>query len=324
MSTQTRQYKQLTLGQRYQIEALLGTDLLQKEIADKVGITESTLSRELHRNASNDGYYAETAHALTTQRRASPTKFSKSNERHMPIIKKGLSLGWSPENISARMKVEVPEIALSHMTIYKRIGANKTQGGTLYKEPPRYGKRRCKGGKRKAGRFLIPNRVDISERPEVVELRSRLGDWEGDTVFGQDAHLVTLVDRKSRYTLIGKTDTKQAETVADTMINLLKRVSTVCIITLDNGGEFAAHEKVSKAMNADVFFAKPYASYQRGTNENTNGIIRRTWPKKIALGNLSEESIRETELLINTMPRKVLGGRTPLEVYSGVSIALIA
>ncbi|MGB0360182.1 MAG: IS30 family transposase, partial [Endozoicomonas sp.] len=160
--------------------------------------------------------------------------------------------------------------------------------------------------------------------PEVLELRSRLGDWEGDTVFGQDAHLLTLVDRKSRFTLIGKVDTKQAETVADTMISLLGRVSLVRTITLDNGGEFAAHGKVTEAVNAEVFFAKPYASYQRGTNENTNGIIRRTYPKKMALGHLTTEDIRTMELLINTMPRKVLGGRTPLEVYTGESLALIA
>ena len=104
----------------------------------------------------------------------------------------------------------------------------------------------------------------------------------------------------------------------------LKRVSSVNTITLDNGGEFAAHEKVGKAVNADVYFAKPYASYQRGTNENTNGIIRRTWPKKMALGELTDDDIRTMELLIDTMPRKVLSGRTPLEVYTGESIALIA
>ena len=183
---------------------------------------------------------------------------------------------------------------------------------------------RCKGGKRKAGRSLIPNRVDITERPEVVELRSRLGDWEGDTVYGQDAHLVTLVDRNSRLTLIGKTDTKQADVVADVMIQLLKRVSSTSTITLDNSGEFAAHEKVAEAVNADIYFAKPYASYQRGTNENTNGIIRRTWPRKMSLGHLTEADLRTREMLINTMPRKVLGGRTPLEVYTGQSIALIA
>ena len=245
MSTQTRQYKQLTQGQRYQIEVLLGKGHSQKEIAEAVGISESALSRELHRNTSANGYSAETSHSLAIQRRKSARKHSKTDERHRPIIEKGLLLGWSPENISYRMKLEVPDIALSHTSIYSRIADDRAQGGSLYKKLPRFGKRRSKGGKRKAGRSLIPNRVDITKRPEVVEFRSRLGDWEGDTVFGQDAHLVTLVDRKSRLTLIGKVDTKQAEIVADTMINLLGRVSSVCTITLDNGGEFAAHEKVA-------------------------------------------------------------------------------
>ena len=158
----------------------------------------------------------------------------------------------------------------------------------------------------------------------MVELRSRLGDWEGDTVYGQNAHLVTLVDRKSRLTLIGKVDDKQAETVANKMIELMKRVPGAKTITLDNGGEFAMHGAVSKACNASVYFAKPYASYQRGTNENTNGIIRRQWPKKMAMSQLTEEDISNMELMINTMPRKVLGGLTPLEVYTGKSVALIA
>jgi transposase, IS30 family len=324
MNAQTRQYKQLTQGKRYQIEALLGKDHMQKEIAEAIGISESALSRELRRNTSDGGYCAETAHALAVRRRVSASKFSKSDERHMPVIRKGLLLGWSPENISQRMKVEVPDIALSHTTVYNRIADEKARGGSLYKDLPRFGKGRCKGGKRKAGRSLIPNRTDITERPEVVDLRSRLGDWEGDTVYGQDAYLVTLVDRKSRFTLIGKVDTKQAETVSACMINLLKRVPLVHTITLDNGGEFAAHEKVAKEVNTDIYFAKPYASYQRGTNENTNGLIRRTWPKKMSLGHLKEDDIRTMEVLINTMPRKVLDGRTPLEAYTGQSIALIA
>ena len=134
---------------------------------------------------------------------------------------------------------------------------------------------------------MIPDRVDISERPEIVELRARLGDWEGDTVFGQNAHLVTLVDRKSRLTLIKKVPNKEAETVANAMISLLTRVLGVKTVTLDNGGEFARHRVVSEAINADIYFAKPYASYQRGTNENTNGIIRRHWPKKNAHGSFN-------------------------------------
>ena len=320
----SRQYKQLTLGQRYQIEALIGKGHAQKVIAETVGISEGALSRELRVNRREGVYRADIAHTLTMQRRKTARKHKKSDERHMPIIEKGLLLGWSPEKISLRMKIEVPEIAISHTTVYKRIAANKTCGGAFYKKLPRFGKKRCKGGKRKAGRALIPNRTDISERPEIVDLRSRIGDWEGDTVYGQDAHLVTLVDRKSRFTLIGKVDTKQSTVVADTMIKLLQRVSSTHTITLDNGGEFAAHETVAAAMNANVFFAKPYASYQRGTNENTNGIIRRTWPKKMALGKLTESEIRTMELLINSMPRKILGGRTPFEIHTGQKIALIA
>ncbi|MDP0562722.1 MAG: hypothetical protein QS721_10530 [Candidatus Endonucleobacter sp. (ex Gigantidas childressi)] len=175
MSTQTRQYKQLTQGQRCQIEALLGTDYMQKEIAVSVGISESALLRELSRNASYDGYGAENSHALASQRRVTATNFSKTDERHMPIIKKGLLLGWSPENISFRMKVEVPDIALSHTTAYKRVAANKARGVSLYKNLPHFGKSRCKGGKRKVGRITIPD-LDISYRPSVVDLRSRLGD----------------------------------------------------------------------------------------------------------------------------------------------------
>ena len=326
MHTQPRRYKQLAEGQRYQIQVLRekGYMHMQKEIAEAVGVSESALSREFRRNSSGGVYCARTAHALSVERRMAAKKHSKLDERHRPIIEKGLSLGWSPENISERMKLEVPDIAISHTTIYKRIADDKTLGGCLHKSLLRYGKRRRKGGKRKAGRSMIPNWVDISERPEIVDLRTRLGDWEGDTVYGQNAYLVTLVDRKSRFTLIGKVDNKRADLVADAMIALLKRVSSVSTITLDNGGEFATHEKVAQVANADIFFAKPYASYQRGTNENTNGIIRRTWPKKMPLGDLAKEDLRTMELLINTMPRKVLGGRTPLEVYTGQSIALIA
>ncbi|MDP0561589.1 MAG: hypothetical protein QS721_04325 [Candidatus Endonucleobacter sp. (ex Gigantidas childressi)] len=177
MSTQTRQYKQVTQGQRYQIEVFLGTDYMQKEIVVLVGISESALSRELSCNASDDGYGAEGAHALSSKRRVTATKFSEIDERHMPIIKKGLLLGWSPEYISFRMKVEVPDIALSHTTVYKRVASNKVLGGSLYKNLPRFGKRRCKGGKRKAGRITIPDFVDISDRLAVVYLWSRLGGW---------------------------------------------------------------------------------------------------------------------------------------------------
>ncbi len=324
MKKQTKHYQQLTQGKRYQLYALLKKGFSQTEIAHDIGVNKSTVSRELSRNSKVAGYCPEAAERLKTKRKKSAHKSKKTDERHMKIIKKALLLGWSPGNTSIRMTIEMPDTAVSHTTLYRLIAADKAQGGVLYKSLPRFGKSRWKGGKRKAGRSLIPDRVDITKRPEIVEQRARIGDWEGDTVQGQDAHLVTLVDRKSRLTLIGKVDNKQAETVAAKMISLLERVPEVLTVTLDNGGEFARHGLVAEAINADMYFAKPYASYQRGTNENTNGIIRRQWPKKMPLGQLTDEDIRNMEWVINSMPRKVLGGLTPLEVYTGKSVALIA
>ena len=271
-----------------------------------------------------DGYCPEAAQKRKTERKKTARKSRKANDQHRQIIEKGLLLGWSPENISCRMKVELPDKAVSHTTIYRWVAQDRANGGNLYRALPRFGKYRWKGGKRKAGRSLIPDRKDITERPGIVEQRARLGDWEGDTVYGQEAHLVTLVERKSRLTLIGKVNDKQAETVANKMIERMKRALGAKTITLDNGDEFARHGWVSKAVNAEVYFAKPYASYPRGTNENTNGIIRRQWPKKMPLGQLTQQDVDDRMLIINTMPRKVIGGLTPLEVYTGASVALIA
>ena len=324
MSTQTKHYEQLTQGKRYQLQALLKTGLSLQAMADNLGVHKSTVSRELGRNSSPDGYCPEAAEKRKTERKKNARKAKKTDDQHKQIIKKCLSLGWSPLNISCRFKIELPDKAISHTTIYRLIAQDKANGGKLYRDLPRFGKTRWKGGKRKAGRSLIPDRKDISERPAIVEQRTRLGDWEGDTVYGQDAHLVTFVDRKSRLTLIGKVGSKNSEIVANKMIELLKRAPGAKTITLDNGSEFAMHTLVSKAVNADIYFAKPYASYQRGTNENTNGLIRRQWPKKMAFGQITEEEIEAMEFQINSMPRKVLGGLTPLEVYTGRSVALIA
>lgn len=171
---------------------------------------------------------------------------------------------------------------------------------------------------------VIPDRIDISERPKVVEERQRLGDWEGDTVHGQNAHLVTQVERTSRFALVKRIYTKTKDEVADAMIELFAKVHTVLTITLDNGGEFADHVRVGKQTSADVYFARPYASWQRGTNENFNGRIRRFWPKKFDMATLTEKEIEDRIFLLNLTPRKVLGGRTPLEVFTGKTVARIA
>jgi transposase, IS30 family len=175
------------------------------------------------------------------------------------IIRESLFLGWSPETISQHLKLEYKKDGhLSHSTIYRRIIEARQQGGNLYCRLPRLGKTRWKGGNRnkKAGVRLIPNRVDILKRPVVVDKRKRLGDWEGDTVHGQNAHLVTLVDRTSRFTLVQRVFTKTKEEVANAMIDMFSKVHSVLTVTLDNGGEFADHVRVACKTGALIFFCE--------------------------------------------------------------------
>ena len=322
-----KQYHQLTQELRYQISASRKTGMTLRQIAEQVGVHFSTVCRELKRNVTSLNYDPKIAHTLSCKRRRMSKKACKRQPSTDEIIRKCMVLNWSPGAISDRMPIEfAPSECLSHTTIYRRIEENKQQGGTLYQQLPRYGKTRWKGGKRKrnAGVSLIPDRVDISERPKIVEARERIGDWEGDTVHGQNAHLVTLVDRCSRFTLARRVFRKTKEEVSDAMIALLGQVDTALTITLDNGGEFAGHMKVHEATRAKVYFAKPYASWQRGTNENTNGRIRRFWPKKFDMAMLTEEEIENRILQLNLTPRKILGGLTPLEVFTGKRVALIA
>ena len=308
-----KRYNQLTQEPRYQISGLRKAGMSLRAIALEVGVHFSTISRELRRNATVDGYNPKTAHQLSDTRRKSALKAHKRTDKTNTIIKESLAIGWSPDE------------HICHTTIYKRIEEDRLQGGTLYRRLPRFGKTRWKGGKRnkKAGVKLIPGRIDISERPEIVEKRERIGDWEGDTVHGQNAHLVTLVDRSTRFTLATRVFKKTKEAVADAMLELLSKVHSVKTITLDNGGEFAAHARVATGTGAKVYFAKPYASWQRGTNENTNGRIRRFWPKKFDMATLTDKEIEDNILLLNLTPRKVLGGLTPLEAFIGRHVALI-
>ena len=205
MNKHNKHYQQLTRAERYQIWALRDTGKTLREIAQSVGVHFSTVSRELSRNRTANSYDPVVAHKLSRNRKREAAKTNKHSDKLDKIIRDKVILNWSPEAISERIQLEMAEDDwLSHTTIYRRIEENKQQGGTLYRFLPRFGKTRWKGGKRNrnAGVSLIPDRTDIKERPKVVDDRSRLGDWEGDTVHGQNAHLVTLVDRASRFTLV--------------------------------------------------------------------------------------------------------------------------
>lgn len=326
MCEQNKHYQQLTQGQRYQIAALKETGLSLRKIASVVGVHFTTISRELRRNARSDDYEPLTAQHLSECRRRAAFKANKRCAQSNEIIENHLRLGWSPEKLSLRLPLEsAVAVQMSPTTIYKRIEENRRLGGSWFKYLPRYGKSRRKGGKRnkKAGVKLIPNRVDIAQRPAVVETRRRIGDWEGDMVHGQEAYLVTLVERKSRFTLAKRVFSKTKEEVNEMMIAMLSPIRSALTLTLDNGGEFADHEKLTKETGTKVYFAKPHASWQRGTNENTNGLIRRFWPKKFNMAQLTDEEIDEQILLLNMTPRKVLGGLTPFEAFTGQRVALI-
>ncbi len=310
-----KHYKHLTSEQRYQISSLLKTPISKSEIARILSVSKSTICRELRRNKGKRGYRPKQAHRLACQRKAnnsqSITAFGWAYVEHL------LAKKYSPEQITGRLRLLGWQDVPSHERIYRYVYADKKKGGTLHKHL------RCQKTYRKRGhanhdrRGRIVNRVDIEERPMVADNRQRIGDYEGDTVVGKGHKgvLVTLVDRTTRETKIRGLPNRQAKQVTSACIDMLKAERTMSI-TFDNGKEFANHQAISQALNTDIYFAKPYHSWERGTNENTNGLIRQFLPKSARLDNLSAETVQAIEDNLNNRPRKVLGYQTPLEVKS--------
>lgn len=306
-------YTQLTQVQRYQISALLKMEHTRTEIAKSLGVHKSTISRELKRNRGQRGYRPKQAHQKAQERRA--RNGPQIEEQDWQLVEERLVLDWSPEQISAWLKSE-RDIQISHESIYRYIYADKRAGGKLYKHLRRQKKRR----KRLGGRDLrgkIHDRVSIEQRPEIVDQRSRLGDWEVDLIFGsgRKGALVTLTERKSRFTLLRGVAAKSADLVSRTVIDLLCWVNHLETITADNGKEFANHKHISEELALDFFFAHPYASWERGTNENTNGLIRQYFPKNLDLSTVTAEEECFVMDRLNLRPRKCLDFLTPYEVF---------
>jgi IS30 family transposase len=308
----------LTKEDRIRIETLLEADFGETEIARSLGRDRRTIEREIQRNAGKRGYDANEADRLAVARRSKPRhrKFTRDVGQH---VRRCLRKKHSPEQISEAME-DVVGTKVSFRRIYDFIAEDKAAGGTLYKElriangqPRRPKKKRGDAGCRH-----IPNRVDIELRPEIVNSRRRFGDWEADLVCGSyhQGFLVTLVERKSRLTLIGQVKYKTAKAVSAEIIRLLlpykERVFT---ITYDNGREFCLHEKVNEALGCKSYFAKPYHSWERGTNENTNGLIRQYLPKGEDLRKVKPEQLERIMNELNTRPRRVIKFRTPQAVW---------
>ena len=310
------QYAQLTHEQRYQIKVLLDIECSQTEIAQQLGVHKSTISREIRRNRGQRGYRPNQAHEKAMERRGQKAQTSIRPETWKRVEEK-LQIDWSPEQISGWLKKNQFS-SVSPEWIYQYIYVDKQASGTLYKHLRCQKKRRKRYGQYDR-RGTIPARKSIEERPEAVGLRERLGDWESDTIIGKghQGALVTLTERNSRFTLIRKVAQKSAELVTQAMIDLLSWVQPLETITADNGKEFAAHQKISKELLIDFYFAHPYASWERGTNENTNGLIRQYLPKERNLTTVT--ALEEIMIMdrLNLRPRKCLDFSTPFEVFFG-------
>lgn len=319
-------YHHFTPVERGKIELMTKQGKSPQQIADELGFHRTSVLRELKRNKTGKHYDAETAQKRYTKRRKASRPKGKLDD-DTPLreytIEKIAGEQWTPDLVAGRLPLDYPdnpEMRICHESIYQAIYEDGHYLDFLRSELPQARpKRRNRGqGKRRRGPSIL-NRVGIRQRPPAADTREEFGHWEGDTVVGkgQDGYLVTLVDRKGRHTAAVKVQSKAAEEVQQAVIAALQDypVSWVKTITFDNGTEFAGHENIAKGLNVSVFFADPYSSYQRGSNEQVNGLIRRYLPKRTCFKYLTQEQLDEIVEKINNRPRKCLGYRTPNEVF---------
>jgi len=311
-------YTQLTEGLRYQIYTLLNNGFTQLDAANQIGVHPSTISRELSRNTGKRGYRPQQANRKALERRKVAFKAHRMTESLRVKVTDYLLLEWSPEQISGYLKNEGGEW-VSHETIYQFILEDKKNGGTLYKQLRHSGKKRKKryGGSDRRGE--IKGRVSIDDRPKNIEKRERIGDWEIDLVIGKNhkGAIVTIVDRLSLMTLIAKVESKHADLVTAATTSLLNRYKKhgAKTITADNGKEFSGHKDISRALGIDFYFAHPYSSWERGTNENTNGLIRQYLPKGTEFEPVNDKKCQFIMERLNNRPRRCLSYRTPKQVF---------
>jgi transposase, IS30 family len=301
-------YTHLSQNERYQIYSML--ELLPvADIAKHLGRHESTIRRELVRNRGGRGYRPKQAQVLADVRSIGSRNAVCITPQLWGRVDELLRTQHSPEQIAGCVNI-------SHETVYQHVYADAT--GELKSNLRCQKKRKKRYASGASRRGKIPNRRGIEERSAAVETRKRIGHWEADTVIGK-AHkgaLVTLVERKSGFVLIKKVDFKRADLVSEAMIDLLNPVKQmVATMTYDNGKEFAMHESVNTAIECESFFADPYCSWQRGTNENTNGLIRQYVPKGRHFSTLTHEEVQMIQDKLNNRPRKRLKFKTPNQVF---------
>lgn len=303
----------------YLKQRLLAGDSLRAIAAD-LGCAASTLSRELRRNGAAGGEdYSPAAAAERARRMRRMQAPPRAVTHSMSIIIQALMVwrGWSPEQISGRLREAGFSEAPCAVTIYKHVREDRLRGGNLFEWLRHGGKRRKRRADQEYG-GLIPHRVGISERPGVVDARTRVGDWEADLIVGpgHKGALLVLLERRTGKTLATRVRNKQAATVRRAIIRLLRHhTEHVKTITFDNGREFSQHTKVARALDCDCYFADPYASCQKGSVENVNGLLRQYFPKHRRLDNVKQAEVSQVVSLLNSRPRKRLGWDTPDEAF---------
>lgn len=313
-------YSQLKKDQRSTLYILQKYGYDQRTIAQELGVDQSTISRELKRNSDKKGYCFKQAEKFSRKRksRSNRTNSKKTDPKIIELVfQKMRQEQWSPEQISGWLKKE-RGLHISHETIYQYVFQDKARGGNLYLHLRHKGKKYQKRGSQYRSRGIIPDRIDIDQRPDIVDQKIRVGDWELDTIIGKNhkGALVSAVERVSKLTKLMLIDHKTMDEVAASLkYKLAPLKEAVITCTSDNGKEFAAHKHISYALETEFYFAKPYHSWQRGLNEHTNGLVRQYFSKQTAFDTISQDDVLRVQNLLNTRPRKALNFQTPLEVF---------
>ena len=314
-------YRQITSGERYAIGALRRRGLSARAIAAELGRAHTTISREIRRNASaRDGCYRPSkACERTRGRRSRSRRNSRITSETWDVVDRYLRLDWSPEQVAGFLRVE-SILKISHESIYIHVWHDKTCGGELWKHRRQATKKRRKRYGTYDSRGKVAGKRHISERPPEVEDRGEVGHWEIDTVMGTEHgrnSVLTLVERATGYTVMGKLERHCAADAVARCVELVEReAGRVATITADNGSEFHRYKDIERATGVEFYFATPHHSWERGTNENTNGLIRQYLPKKTSQVHVTQDDCDAIAAKLNSRPRKRLGYKTPEECYA--------
>jgi IS30 family transposase len=323
-------YQQLTQDERDLIAHLHAKGLARSAIARRIGRDKSTISRELRRNGSGiyDVYLAHKAQSRAVIRKSqSGHRPRLKNKRIRQYVIRKLKQGWSPEQISGKLKDTYPGLNISHEAIYQFVYDKETLKEINLKAylPRANRKRRPRGHSRKHKKLHIPRRISIDDRPKYIDKRKQIGHWESDTMISRasQASVVIILERVTRYVKLAKVQAKQARYVSNAINRRLGRLpdSARRTITYDNGSENVDHERINRVLGTDSYFCNPYHSWEKGSVENAVGLLRRFLPKKTDIAKITKEQIKHIENRLNHRPRKCLNFKTPYEVFTS-SVAL--